>query len=93
MNSVFYKQGCMAALEKVGLEFTAPFPRKGMSTGEKLRKVGPAAGGIAGLIGGALMARKNPGHLAKNLLAGFGTGATVGWAPDILASGYEALKG
>lgn len=89
--SPFYQQGYAAAMEKVGLE--APFPRKGMSTSEKIRKAGPMLGGLAGLLGGALYARKRPGHLLRNLVGGFGTGATIGWAPDIMASGVEALKG
>lgn len=89
----FYEQGCRAALEKVGFEFTPPLPTRGMSTGEKIRKAGPMLGGLAGLLGGALYARRHPGHLLKHLVGGFGTGATIGWAPDIMASGYEALKG
>lgn len=92
MTSVFYKQGCTTALEKVGLDYS-PFPRKEMSTSEKIRKIGPAAGGLAGLLTGALLARRRPGHLLKHLVGGFGTGATLGWAPDIMTSGVEALKG
>jgi hypothetical protein len=93
MKSMFYMNGCQAALEKVGFEFSPPIPKRDMSTGEKLRKIGPAIGGLAGLLSGALYARKNPGHLLRNLVGGFGTGATIGWAPDVMASGYEALKG
>jgi len=89
----FYAQGCVAAMKKLGFEFPSLSPKKEESTWYKIRKAGPAVGGLAGLLGGALLARRRPGHLLKHLVGGFGTGATIGWAPDVLSSGYEALRG
>lgn len=50
-----------------------------------IRKAGPGLGALAGL--GLSLATKRP------LLTGIGTGATVGWLPDITMSLKEAIKG
>lgn len=55
---------------------------------EFLRKAGPGLGGAAGLVaGGALGHRK--GKALRGALAGLGTGATLGWVPD-MAYGVQA---
>jgi len=56
-----------------------------------IRKAGPAAGALLGAgVGSLLGARK--GKLLRGAVAGLGTGATLGWVPDIVASGREAVK-
>lgn len=60
-----------------------------MSTEDRLRKIGPAIGATAGLVSAALSKQpKTFGHVLSRV----GGGATVGWLPDIYASGYEALR-
>ena len=49
-----------------------------------IRKAGPGLGALAGL--GVSLATHRP------LLTGIGTGATLGWIPDISASLVEAIK-
>jgi hypothetical protein len=58
-----------------------------------IRKAGPAIGATAGTLAGALLGRRYGFQgLGKNMIAGLGTGATLGWLPDIYASASEALK-
>ena len=56
-----------------------------------VRKAGPAVGALLGAgVGAARGARK--GKLLSNVLGGIGTGATLGWLPDIVATAGEAGK-
>jgi hypothetical protein len=50
-----------------------------------IRKAGPGLGALAGLA--TALATKG------KILPAVGTGATVGWVPDIAASLKEAIKG
>jgi hypothetical protein len=55
------------------------------------RKAGPGIGGLLGAgVGAALGARR--GALMKGIIAGLGTGATLGWVPDMYASTQEGLR-
>lgn len=53
-----------------------------------VRKAGPA---IGALVGGAASLSSKGRSLSKTI-QGVGTGATLGWLPDIAASGLEATK-
>lgn len=56
-----------------------------------IREAGPGIGGATGLaLGAASGARK--GQLLRRALMGLGTGATIGWTPDIAASTHEAVS-
>jgi len=59
-----------------------------------VRKVGPATGALIGAGAGAIHgAKKGKGrNLPVSVLAGMGTGATLGWLPDIGMSAGEAIK-
>lgn len=65
---------------------------KKLTTMQRIRKVGPGLGGLVGAGIGAAMGRRR-GKLLKGALMGLGTGATVGWTPDMAASAKEAIKG
>jgi len=55
------------------------------------RKAGPGIGGLLGAgVGAAIGARR--GALVKGLLAGLGSGATLGWMPDMYSSAREAIQ-
>lgn len=56
-----------------------------------LRKAGPAVGALLGAGVGAIRGARK-GHLLANVIGGLGTGATLGWLPDIVASAGEAGK-
>ena len=56
----------------------------------RLRKAGPALGAAAGLGTGLL--RKRP-VLSPEMLKAVLTGTSVGWMPDVLATGVEAAGG
>jgi hypothetical protein len=56
-----------------------------------VRKAGPAVGALLGAGVGALRGAKK-GRLLANIVGGLGTGATLGWLPDIVASAGEAGK-
>jgi len=56
-----------------------------------LRKAGPAAGALLGAGVGALRGMKK-GRLLANVVGGLGTGATLGWIPDIAATAREARQ-
>lgn len=60
-----------------------------------IRKAGPATGAVVGAgLGAAYGAKKGKGGRGKAIsaLAGMGTGATIGWLPDIGWSASEGLK-
>lgn len=59
---------------------------------KRIRKAGPAVGGLIGAGVGAVLGRKK-GKLLRGALAGLGTGATLGWTPDMAASATEAVRG
>lgn len=56
-----------------------------------LRKAGPGIGGALGAGVGALVGLKR-GNLLKSTLTGLGTGATLGWTPDMAMNASEAIK-
>lgn len=56
-----------------------------------LRKAGPGIGGALGAGVGALVGLKR-GGLLKSTLTGLGTGATLGWIPDMGLSAKEAIQ-
>lgn len=65
-------------------------PKK--SVFKRVRKAGPGLGGLVGAgIGAVIGARR--GRPIKGALAGLGTGATLGWTPDMAANVAEAFKG
>lgn len=73
---------------------SAYFPQGHSEAGDgfkKLRRIGPAAGATLGALSGLLL-RKRLGGVGKGLLTGVGTGATVGWLPDIFATAGEELS-
>lgn len=55
-----------------------------------LRKAGPGIGGALGAGVGALVGLKR-GNILKSTLTGLGTGATLGWIPDMGLSAKEAI--
>jgi len=57
-----------------------------------LRKAGPGIGGATGLVAGAVLGARR-GKMLKGALAGLGTGATLGWTPDMAHSVVEGVKG
>ena len=62
------------------------------SWGRTIRKAGPAIGATLGGIGSLLLRKKfGLGTPGKALLEGVGTGALLGWLPDVYASAGEAL--
>lgn len=83
---MFHQLGHATALRDLGLIKTA------LTTEERIRKGGTAAGAIIGTGVGLLRARKHPGTLLKNVLGGLGVGTTLGWMPDVMMSGVEALR-
>lgn len=57
-----------------------------------IRKAGPAIGATAGGIAGLLLRKRlGLGGVGKGLLEGVGTGALLGWLPDVYASAGEAI--
>jgi UDP-N-acetylglucosamine:LPS N-acetylglucosamine transferase len=56
-----------------------------------LQKAGPGIGGAAGLGIGALIGARR-GQLLRGALAGLGTGATLGWVPDMVRGVREGAK-
>lgn len=56
-----------------------------------LRKAGPGLGGAAGLVTGALLGARR-GKAFRGALAGLGTGATLGWVPDMAHGVREGVK-
>jgi|MudIll2142460700_1097286.scaffolds.fasta_scaffold00003_92 hypothetical protein len=87
---MFHQLGHATALRDLGLTKTAFTPAR--TTEERIRKGGTAAGAIIGTGAGLLRARKHPGTLLKNVLGGLGIGTTIGWLPDIMTSGAEAIS-
>lgn len=80
-------------LQKLGQEGTLPAPQEPQEgrLGELVRKAGPGVGGALGAGVGALMGLKQ-GKLLSSTLAGLGTGATLGWTPDLYHSAREAIQ-
>lgn len=60
-----------------------------MSTEERLLKLGPAIGATAGLA--ATLASRKPMSVGR-LLGNVGTGASIGWLPDVAATAHRALQ-
>jgi len=58
--------------------------------GKLIRKAGPGIGGLLGAGVGALVGARR-GQLLKGTIAGLGTGATLGWVPDMYHSAREAI--
>ena len=56
-----------------------------------LRKAGPGIGGAIGLGAGALLGARR-GKLLRGALTGLGTGATLGWVPDMAGGVSDAVK-
>jgi hypothetical protein len=56
-----------------------------------IRKAGPGIGGVLGLAVGAVSGSRK-GQLLRRAVTGFGTGASLGWAPDVVLSAREATK-
>lgn len=56
-----------------------------------IRKAGPGLGGAVGLGAGALLGARR-GRLLRGALAGLGTGATLGWVPDMAHGVREGLQ-
>lgn len=66
--------------------------KKKLTVGQRIRKAGPGVGGLVGAGVGAVLGRRR-GKLLRGALMGLGTGATLGWTPDMAASAKEAIKG
>ena len=67
---------------------------KGVVAKERVRLVrdaGPAVGALLGAGVGAVRGVRK-GRLLPNVVGGLGTGATLGWLPDIVASAGEGAK-
>jgi hypothetical protein len=60
-----------------------------VSTEQRLRKLGPAIGATAGLLSAAL---SHQPKTFQHVLSRIGTGATIGWLPDIALSARDALR-
>lgn len=56
-----------------------------------IRKIGPAAGALIGAAGGALLHNRLGMNMGPAVLSGLGTGATLGWMPDVFATAKEEL--
>lgn len=56
-----------------------------------LRKAGPGLGGATGLVTGALLGARR-GKALQGALAGLGTGATLGWVPDMAHGVVEGAR-
>ena len=79
-----FRQGFQEELEKIA---------KGWEEEKKfVRKAGPATGALIGAGIGAIHGAKKGKGKAIPILAGMGTGATIGWLPDIGMSAHEAIK-
>jgi hypothetical protein len=63
-----------------------------LTTGERIRKVGPLLGGLAG-AGLGLHSGLRSGNVLAKTLGGAAAGTTAGWVPDIIASGVEGIRG
>lgn len=86
--------GLLQELQKLGAEagtLQAPQEPRGGRLLELVRKVGPSVGAGLGAGVGALVGLKR-GKLLSNTLAGMGTGATLGWAPDLYHSAREGIE-
>ena len=57
-----------------------------------LRRVGPLAGGVGGSIASLLMTRGKDLNLLQRLGPGFLAGSSVGWIPEGVGQGLEALN-
>lgn len=85
--------GLLQELQKLGQEegVLAPqAPQRGRLR-ELVRKAGPGIGGALGAGVGALVGLKR-GKLLSSTLAGLGTGATLGWTPDLYHSAREGIE-
>jgi len=81
-------------LQKLGQEEGAlPAPQEPQEGRLKglVRKAGPGIGGALGAGVGALVGLKR-GKLLSSTLTGLGTGATLGWTPDLYHSAREAIQ-
>lgn len=74
-------------LAKIALDSAKDSKKKGL-----LRRVGPAAGALVGGALGFARGLRRPGQLLKSTVTGLGTGATLGWMPDVMATGVEAIR-
>ena len=73
-------QGKALLEELMSIQKVGEAPKK--TLGYRIRKAGPGIGGLLGAgVGAALGKRK--GKLLHGALAGLGTGATLGWVPDM----------
>lgn len=79
----------LMSIQKVAQE--APQPPKKRSLGQLVRKAGPGVGGLIGAGVGALVGARR-GKLLKGTLAGLGTGATLGWIPDMAGNVRESIS-
>ena len=62
-----------------------------LRTIDRVRKAGPGLGAGVGLIAGLAAGKR--GRRVRRALAGLGTGATLGWTPDLALSAVEGLRG
>jgi hypothetical protein len=84
-------QGLLGELYATGVE-AGVIKQAGQSEEVRLaRKAGPGIGGAVGAGVGALIGAKR-GQPIRGALAGLGTGATLGWTPDMYHSAKEGLK-
>lgn len=63
-----------------------------LTTGQRIRKAAPMVGGLVG-AGLGLRSGLRGGNVLKKTLGGAAAGATVGWAPDVIAGGVEGIRG
>ena len=59
--------------------------------GKLVRKAGPGIGGLLGAGVGALVGARR-GKLLRGAITGLGTGATLGWTPDMYHSAKKAIQ-
>ena len=81
-------QACLEELNKLA---GAPQAVQKREAVKAIRKSGPGIGGATGAAVGALVGLKR-GRLLQSTMAGLGTGATLGWTPDMYLSAKEAIK-
>jgi len=65
-------------------------PEKEDSTWSTIRKIGPALGATIGGTTGFILGRR-AGIPVSGMLGGLGTGATLGWMPDVFSTAGETL--
>ena len=88
MTKLAYTWGARNALLKLGFSWPGQEP----STWDRVRKAGPGIGGLIGTgVGLALGRGKGLGKMVQHGLAGLGTGATLGWVPDMAHGVSEGL--